>query len=497
MGLPYISISKVEGSARPLTAASTKALIIGPCSSGVKETRIYTFSNTSDVVSTIGYGNAQLAADLYLSLAPPGYGSVDVVVASGSNGTITLVSAASPTIIPSGTAYASYDLRVEITKTGALGTGKFKYSLDGGDSYSDSILIPLAGTYTVSNTGVTLTFAAGTHTAGSISHYDIQGPMMTAAYLASCINTLSNSNTTYTNILVADDSPSAVSGAALFSAMDGHLTTLANTYYKFTQAVVNVGGETYKYNRSHALTPGSNTYTTVLSNITASASSTGNMIAAVAEKANTYVGNPTSGYTSPRLPFAFIVGAELHATGRNLSKKIDLVRRVKTPSYDDFKNGTVYVDEKIIAPRTDNGVPGIMVNDAQVKTAPNSTYNIWPKGRIINRAAEVVRAAVRPFLHTHVRTLTDGTGRIDPRDKAFIETAVSKQIRAALLLPTNEQGTHGYITDFSFSINGETNVLSTGQLECTTIIVPFAYLREITVDIGLSDTISVVPVPTT
>lgn len=496
MALPYIDISKNEGSARPLTSAASKALIIGPCSSGVKESRIYTFGNAADVQSTIGYGPAQEAAQLFMSLAPAGFGSVDVIVANGAGEAITTVSATSPTITPSGTPYSSYDLRAEVATTGITGSAKFKYSLDGGNTYTENIQMPLVGTYTIPNTGLLLTFAAGTHTAGNSCHFDIQGPQMSTTHLANCITTLSTSNVTHTVILPADLAVSPVSGAALFNAMDGHLTSLDNTYSKYTQAVVGVGGESKKFNRSASLTGGAYIPLTVKANITGSAASTGNFISAVAEQVNTYLASPQPGFSRPRRPFAWSYAAECHAVGSNISKNpsVDKIRRVETPSYDDYLDGTVYHDEKIVAPRTMPGEAGIFCNQGKLKSAANSTYDIWPKGRVTSRAAEVVRAATRPFLNQHVRVLTDGTGRIDPRDKVRIETAVNKALRAALLTPSNEQGSQGYCTDVLFSINGETNILSTGALEGTTMIIPFAYISSISIDIVLVDTFAVNPV---
>jgi hypothetical protein len=495
MTISFVDISKNEGSARPIGSAASKALIIGPSSAGTKETTIYTFGTTAGVNSDIGYGPVAELAQLFLAVAPPGYSSVDVLVSSGSGEQINVVSAANPTIVPSGTPYCSYDLRIQVTTAGDLGVGKFKYGLDGGNTYSDNIQIPGAGTYTIPNTGITLTFAAGTHAVGNQAHYDIQGPEITTTTLANCITTLSNSNTNYTLVALANEAKSPVSGAALFNAMDGHLTSLDNTYNKFTQAVVPIGGETKLFNRSSALTAGTFKPVSVLANITASAASTGNFITAVPEKANTYLAVPQPGYSRPRKPFGYMVAAEFHALGSDISANpaATVIRRVETPSYDDFLDGTVYSTEKLVAPRTWQGEPGIFIDQSHLKTAPNSTFDIWPKARVVSRAAEVVYAAVRPFVHKRVRVLTDGTGRIDPRDKVAIETAVNKQLRAALLTPTNGEGGAGHCTDLSFTVNGENNILSTGQMECTTLIVPFAYPRSITVAIALTDTIAVNP----
>jgi hypothetical protein len=490
----YVSITKTEGTARPVAAGSSKALIIGPCSSGVKENTIYTFSSAKTVNDTIGYGNAALAAQLYLSKAPAGFGSVDVIVSSGSIAPVSSsITTASPAITAGGTAYASYDLRVIITVAGTAVTAKFKYSLDGGANYSDDITCNT--TYAIPNTGMTIMFGAGSHAVDNEFRTIIQGPGMNATNLSTAAATIATVNNSYTNILVADDQYAPVSCSALFSTLDSTLTTLGNTQYKFTQAVMNVGGETYAYNRTIPGTAGINSYSQVLTNISASATSTGNFIACVAERVNIAIPVPQVAYANPRLPYAFYFGARAHGVGSDISRNPaqDSFSDISNPSYDEFKNGFVYTAEKVIAPRTYPSETGISMDEAHLKTAANSTFDIWPKARVVSRAAEVLKTALRPFLHTRIRTLTDGTGAIDPVDKAGIETALEKALRAALITPVNGQGFDGHITAFRVNVSDSNNVLLTGNLDVTLEVVPFAYPSSVSAVISLTDTIAVTP----
>jgi hypothetical protein len=494
MTLPYISVAKKNGSAVPVGAANSKCAVIGPSSAGIKETELYTFANPGDVTTDIGYGNAQEAAQLMIAMAPTGFASVDVIVASASiAGTVTQISAASPTITVTGTPYASYDIRAEIVSAGVTGSARFKYSLDGGNTYTDNLQVPLAATYAIPNTGLTFSFGAGSNAVGNATHYDVQGPMMNSTDLTNAIARLSSSNTNYTTILIADDSPAPQSCSALFTTMDGLLTTLNNTQYKPTMAVMNVGGETFKFNRSFALTPGTYRPVNVLANITGSAASEGNFIAAVAERANTYLAVPQPGYARPRKPFAWAVAGEVHGVGSDISLNISQapVRRVETPSYDEFKNGSVYHDERIIAPRTYQGEAGISVNQGLLKYNPATaaSFNLIAKGRVANRAAEVVRTAIRPFLHSRVEVKTDGTGRISDLDKQFIESTVNKALEAALVNVTRGDGRTGHVSAINFTVNGENNLLGTGTLQGTITIVPLGYISQIEIQIFFNDVI--------
>lgn len=486
MTLPNITVNAVEGSARPIKSAASKPLIIGPASSGTLERKIYTFGKQGDVASTIGYGNAQIAAEIMMSKAPPGFGSVDVIAASGSvAGTITTVSAASPSIDIGGSPNASYDVRVEVTTAGNPGSGKFKYSLDGGNTFSNPVQIPNDNIFNFSNTGISASFSGTNHPEGNKTTVDVQGPGMNTTDLANCFNTLSTSNDNYTVILVADDQRDPKQN--LFSRTDTELTTLNDSLYKFTQAVVPVGGETVRENRSPGNERGTYDTTKVIANISGSVAATGNFISPVAERASTQLGIPQTGFATPRLPLAFAYAAEAHSAGSDISLNLasNNVRGVTSISYDEEKDGQVYNSEQIVAPRTFQGEPGYYINQSHLKSGENSTFNIWPKGRITSRAREVVKSAFRPYLHSRVRTLTDGTGRIDPRDKKKIEKDIQKELDAVLINTRNGAGTNGHATSVNFSVNGENDLLATEELQGSVIIVPFAYPSTITVNIAL------------
>lgn len=56
----------------------------------------------------------------------------------------------------------AYDIVVQITETGDVNEGSFRYSIDGGNNFSDEYTIPLGGKYEISGTGLSLDFADAT-----------------------------------------------------------------------------------------------------------------------------------------------------------------------------------------------------------------------------------------------------------------------------------------------------------------------------------------------
>lgn len=66
----------------------------------------------------------------------------------------------------------SFSVVVEITETGDTNEGSFKYSIDGGNTFSDDITIPLSGGYELQETGLTLKFEDVTSEAKSFVEGD-------------------------------------------------------------------------------------------------------------------------------------------------------------------------------------------------------------------------------------------------------------------------------------------------------------------------------------
>lgn len=71
-----------------------------------------------------------------------------------------------PAVTFEGTPAATAQIIVEVTTTGILGAGQYRYSLDGGATYSAAANLPADGTDVLGASGITANFAAGTYTDG-------------------------------------------------------------------------------------------------------------------------------------------------------------------------------------------------------------------------------------------------------------------------------------------------------------------------------------------
>jgi uncharacterized phage protein gp47/JayE len=96
---------------------------------------------------------------LVTSVAGLGFATMTDVVATGATGL--------PTVTASGTPVSKYEILIEITTTGILGTALFRWSDDAGATWNATgVTVPGGGTYVLGATGITATFNAGTYTDG-------------------------------------------------------------------------------------------------------------------------------------------------------------------------------------------------------------------------------------------------------------------------------------------------------------------------------------------
>lgn len=90
----------------------------------------------------------------------------------GEIGEVTHTGTGAGTFEVKGTPNNAYDIVVQITETGDTNEGSFRYSIDGGNNFSEEYTIPLGGKYEISGTGLSLDFADITSEAKSFMGED-------------------------------------------------------------------------------------------------------------------------------------------------------------------------------------------------------------------------------------------------------------------------------------------------------------------------------------
>lgn len=127
--------------------------------------QLYSFNDPTTLVATLGHGPLVEAAAhslviaggpvLCMPLNPSVAGTISAI-------TPTRVGTSTGTVADNSSApNDTYDVAIVITRTGTLGTAAFKYSVDGQDTFSGEIAVPSSGSYTLADTGISITFAPG------------------------------------------------------------------------------------------------------------------------------------------------------------------------------------------------------------------------------------------------------------------------------------------------------------------------------------------------
>lgn len=470
--LPGVKVVKVNGNLTPPAAAPNKPLFIGPASAGTKN-KVVTFANPGDINGAIGFGPVAVLAQIYLS---HNGGNCDLIVASGSIAATTstvLSSSAAPAMTVTGAANDTFDAKVIISSAGDLTSARFQYTLDGGQNFSAAL--PITGTFPVPNTGLTLTFPAASYLLAQEWDFKTVGPTMNSSDFTNAANVFTGSNTTPTYVAVANDTPSAAAGATLGSAMDATLSTFGNEDNSiFTAGLVPAGG-------TDGDTAGTNA---AWASVAASA---GNVLGVAAERARCILPVPFAGYGNPRLPFAYAVADRAGNNDPSMNparKATGALTGWSDPTYDEAKQGAVYLPNNTMAPRSFKNDPGVFINQGTLKSAQGSPYLFWQWGRVINLIAITTWQALTPWINKAVRVGKGGV--LDTRDANLLDGQVNSALSAAVDTPTNTEGFNGYATSTLYATDRNFNVLSTSTVQGTVDYVPLANVSTIQIQVGFA-----------
>lgn len=470
MAAPTQTLTVKDPGIGVVAPATSIPCVIGACSTGTANV-LKSHTSIADLVAEFGQGQAvECAAEI---LAKAG-GPVRVmkmatsVAAANSAVTPTRVGTSTGTITVAGTALDDYEAEISIVKTGTLGTGTFKYSLDDGRTYSEVITIPAGGTYAIGSSGLTLTFVPGAGAvffeAGDQHSFDTTAAMWNGTDLGNAVTALLADTQTWDFLVCAGKHATASAANTILAALDTHLSTFA-TQYRYVRAILDGGAESDS--------------TTI-----AAFTNTSRRILVAYDDADVASAKPFPGWGVPKRPgvnqFAVRAAANLIST--------DLARYASGPltgvveiDYDEFRKATMD-DAKFATLRTFQGVQGFFICNARLKSPMGSDFEFWQHGRVMDVACRTLYEAQLQFLSAGVRVNSDGT--IDERDAARIEKEVLAKLKAVLLEPLNAEGFAGHVSDLGYRVSRTNNVLTTKTLVSELALRPLGYPKTINTTAG-------------
>lgn len=488
MTLPNISLTITDG-ALGLSQESVDRIlaIVGASSSGTANS-IVPVTSPQDVVSTFGYGPLAEAAAYHLQTAGGTVLAVKTTTTAGSAGAASAVtsSPASPvgsgTLAVTGTPYDKYSVKVMIVVGGNNGTATFKYSLDGGDTYSDIIATSATSpwTYAIAHTGLTLSFTSGSGddwVAGEYYTFTTTAPEPGAADVGTALDALLADSREWRAVhIVGNATPYVTSTSSTsFSTCTTAKTkmTTAENAYRYTYAVCEA--------RDQAQGVTNETEANWISSVAAGTSafeSTRVSLVGGTCKLQSAISLP--GRTYARRSVAWPILAQR----LKLSKSDDSGWVAKTGSmpgiaalYHNEESTPGLDTARLTTARTLIGVNGYYCTHMRMMSAATSDFRFVQYREVMDEACRLARLGMLKYLNAKLR-VDSKTGYIDVRDAIAIEQYVGGLVQAGL---------SGEVSDSSVAVARADNILSTQTLRATLRIKPMAYAKYISVDLGFTN----------
>lgn len=458
MSLPEANLAIKDGGLGVAADSSTGTqAFVGTCSSGTANTE-YQFTDSQTMKDTLGTGPLVEQAANVLAAA----GGVVLCVkapssTAGAAGSVTPTKTGTATLGVTGGALDSYDVKVVAVQGGATlaaGTATFKYSLDGGRSYSSEIAVPTSGVYAIPETGLTLTWTYSTGTAFVAADqwvFTTSSPTFTLLEMGAALDVVLNSNTKVFQVHVVGAPTTPADAAALAAALDTKMSSAETSKFRYLNGLCECPEDT-DANVKSAFASFSTTRVSVGAGYCYLTSS---VKTGVQYKRN--------------IAWAASARASAVPPHEDLGKvKTGPLKFVQSLVRDEFK--TPGLDQaRFITARTHIGRPGAFITNPRVMSGPTSDYKYLQHRRVMDIASAAVRDAQLEYLNDSVRVNKD-TGLILEEDARSMEAFIERKLRDAVTAP-------GHASDVQVLVDRTTNIISTSELKVTYRVIPLAYAK--------------------
>lgn len=385
---------------------------------------------------------------------------------SGSAGAVAKEGSGTGNGTVSGTPNNAYDIVVAFTGAGGFNDATLQYSIDGGNSFSEELTLPLSGLLDIPNTGVKFTFQEATQTpvdsfkAGDRYKVKTTPPQLSNQDVLAAMAKLRNTSLSFEFIHVVGET-----ARPLWLAVSEEVTTFFEQYKKPLFVVMEAARKTEIetldtfYDRLAADRRGIN-HTDV--QIVASWSRYKKMDGRVVEVNNAAI---VCGLYARALV--------QHSIGETKSFSIPetKVTELLPVGIEDYIG--VLDEENYVTFRKYEGLSGVYVTNARMMSPDGSDY----------RYAENVRIKNKIIRETRKEGLKQLQGMVDMEDLQGSLEAIAKFIE----IPLDEMVRAKEISSARIEVPEDQNILVTETLKVVIRYVPIGYVREIQIDLGMEN----------
>lgn len=420
-----------------------------------------------------GYGAAVVTAATYklpnkrfstLAFNTGTYVANDVYTLN-TDGTVTRTGSGTATLLDASThsPVDFYDIRVLISTAGALGAGAFQYSLNGGGSYSASLLIPASGKYIIPGTGIVLTFA-GTFTEADV-YTGVTTPPGYTLTEANAGMTALLANSASWGFLHMVGKPANAAAAAAMAAAVGTVMDTAEAAFRYVFGIVECPQEEGDAAVQSAFASFVHARVGVVCTDVALTSAL-----TLRTERRSLAWAYTAALSATKL--SIHPGETVASNGAGRLQGVQDIYRDEdaTPALDP---------SRFVTARTIRDLPGFFVTRGRMMAAPGSDFEQVMNRRVMDRACGVLRIALLDFVNSSVR-IDKSTGHILERDAQTIDRLGTAKLEQALL---DEDEVSAVVVSCS-----RTDDLLTGaDLNVDASIVPKGYTENIDGTIGFQN----------
>lgn len=475
MTLPGVSLTIKDGSLGIVGSVDRSIAKIGTASGGTANT-VYSFSDPTVAKTTLISG--PLLEEVLRQLQIAG-GPVVAVRASATNaGTVGTVTRTGTGVDPgfgtTGAPLDAYEIVCVIVTGGAVGTATFKISFDGGDNFSPVYATAATVAAFAAETGLTLTFAAGTYVAADSYAATAKAPAFSSSDLGNAFDALKASTASFRGVHVvgsttgADDAAKVTAFVALASAVETKLADFETSgRYIFAILEVPVVADA-------ALN---------VSGVTSFASVRQAWVAGEAE-----IASPVSGRSYRRhvggVFASWVAKNELHELpGKVANGQLPGISAL----YRDER-----VTEALEALRINSlrtlvpGGAGFYVTRGSMMAPAGSDFDRLPNRQVMDLACEVVRAELVKSVNLDVDIDTE-TGFLDEVQARAIERELQGKLDTLVVAQGHTSKGSDENPAAKAQIIRTDNILSTSTLRSKVEVVPKGYASRIVVEVGFTN----------
>ena len=359
----------------------------------------------------------------------------------------------------------AYDLLFEITASGGLNEAAFKYSVDGGFSYSEEMTMPISGEVSILNTGVIFKFTENVVKKDSFKVNDVyrvitSAPKLSNQQVIEALESIRNFQYEYEFIHVVGESEKA-----LWAAVSTEIEVLSQKYKKPAMVIFesrNIRSDETLDDYCKSLTEEKKGLQNFDIQVVTARSIYTRMDHTVKDINN--AGIVCGLYSKTKIQDSI---GEVAKVWIPENKMIEL----RPKGIEDYIG--ILDNAKYLTFRKYQGKLGFFVTNARMMCPDGSDY----------KYAELVRVKNKIYRETRKQALEQIQSNIDLSDLEGSLNTMAKFIQ----VPLEEMARNGEISSGRVEISNGENLLTEEKLNARVRYVPRGYIREIELDIGMEN----------